>query len=340
MKFDTTLLVTDLSAISQLTRQAEAIGFDGIWVSETAHDAFLPLVLAAEHSKRVTLGTSIALAFSRSPAVLAYIAWDLAKYSQGRFVVGLGTQVKAHNERRLGVKWEQPTTKLREVILAMRAFWNCWQNGTKLNFRGEFFKLTLMTPFFDPGPHDWPDIPIYIAGVNQQMLQLAGELCQGVHIHPLHTARYIKEYALHHLETGLQKSGRQRAEIVLSTAAFVVPTDDADKAKEYEAKARQQISFYASTPSYRVVMELHGWGEVAERLSHLAARGQWSEMPHLITDEMMAEFVVSGTWAELPTKIKAKYAGGLLDRVSYYLPFVPGENEAGWQETLAGFRHE
>jgi probable F420-dependent oxidoreductase len=340
MKFDTTLLSTDLSQIPQLTREAEAIGFDGIWVSETAHDAFLPLVLAAEHSERVILGTSIAVAFPRSPAILAYMAWDLAKYSHGRTVVGLGTQVKGHNERRLGVKWEQPVAKMREVILAMRAFWDCWQNGTKLNFQGEFFKLTLMTPFFDPGPHDYPDIPIYISAINKNMLQLAGELCQGVHIHPLHTARYIEEFALPHLETGLKKSGRQRTEIELSSTAFVVPTDDAEKAKDYEFGARQQISFYASTPPYRVIMELHGWGDIADRLSQLAARGQWAEMPHLITDEMMAEFVVSGTWAELPAKIKAKYAGGLLDRVSYYFPFVPGENEAGWQATIAGFQQD
>ncbi|MCB0226596.1 MAG: TIGR03617 family F420-dependent LLM class oxidoreductase, partial [Anaerolineae bacterium] len=255
MKFDAALLAADLTEIPQLTRQAEAIGFDGIWVSETAHDAFLPLVLAAEHSQRVTLGTGIAVAFPRSPAILAHIAWDLAKYSQGRFVVGLGTQVKAHNERRLGVKWEQPVAKLREVILAMRALWDCWQNGTKLNFRGEFFKLTLMTPFFNPGPHDYPDIPIYISAMNKNMLQLAGELCQGVHLHPLHTARYIKEFALPQLETGLQKRGRQRAEIELSSNVFVTPTDDAGQAKAYEAEARQQISFYASTPAYRVVME-------------------------------------------------------------------------------------
>ncbi len=338
MKFDTTLLATDLSELPQLTRRAEAIGFDRIWVSETAHDAFLPLVLVAEHSKQVTLGTGIALAFPRSPAILAYIAWDLARYSQGRFVVGLGTQVKAHNERRLGVKWEQPVAKLREVILAMRAFWECWQNGTKLNFRGEFFKLTLMSPFFNPGPHNYPDIPIYISAVNKNMLQLAGELCQGVHIHPLHTARYIKEYALPQLETGLKKSGRQRAEIELSSTAFVVPTDDAEKAKDYESRARQQIAFYASTPSYRVVMELHGWSDIAEQLGRLAVRGRWTEMPNLVTDEMMDEFVVSGTWAELPARIKAKYSGGLLDRISYYFPFVPGENDAGWQASIAGFR--
>jgi alkanesulfonate monooxygenase SsuD/methylene tetrahydromethanopterin reductase-like flavin-dependent oxidoreductase (luciferase family) len=169
------------------------------------------------------------------------------------------------------------------------------------------------------------------------MLQLAGELCQGVHIHPLHTARYIEEFALPHLETGMKKTGRTRKDIELSSTVFVVPTDDAEKAKAYEFEARQQISFYASTPSYKVVMDLHGWGEIAERLSYLAARGKWDEMPPLVTGEMMEAFVVSGTWAEIPAKIKAKYAGGLLDRVSYYLPFKPDENEAGWRATVEGF---
>ena len=338
MKLDTTLLVADLSQIPQLARQAEGLGFDGIWTSETAHDAFLPLVLAAEHSNRISLGTSIAVAFPRSPAILAHIAWDLARYSEGRFIIGLGPQVKGHNERRLGVKWDRPVAKMREIILAMRAFWDCWQHGTRLNFRGEFFNLSLMSPFFNPGPHDYPHIPVYISAVNKLMCQLAGELCDGVHLHPLHTTRYIEEFALPNITIGLKKAGRSRQEIEMSATVFVVPTDDAEKAREYEFGARQQISFYASTPSYRVVMELHGWSDIAERLSHLAARGRWAEMPHLITEEMMAEFVVSGTWAELPAKIKAKYAGGLLDRVSYYIPFVPGEYEAGWQATVAGFK--
>ena len=338
MKFDTTLLATELSDMPALARAAEAIGFDGIWTSETAHDAFLPLVLAAEHSNRISLGTSIAVAFPRTPAILAHIAWDLAKYSQGRFRIGLGSQVKGHNERRFGVKWERPAAKLREVILAMRAFWDCWQHGSKLDFRGEFFKLTLMSPFFNPGPHDYPDIPVFISAINRHMLQLAGELCQGVHIHPLHTARYIKEFALPHLLTGLKKTGRRREEIELSSSLFVIPTDNADQEKQYAFKARQQISFYASTPSYKVVMDLHGWGDIAGQLSSLAARSSWDEMPKLITDEMMEAFTVRGTWAELPAKIRAKYAGGLLDRVSYYMPFEPGENEAGWRATVAGFR--
>jgi probable F420-dependent oxidoreductase len=338
MKFDTTLLATELNDMPALTRAAEAIGFDGIWTSETAHDPFLPLTLAAEHSRRVTLGTSIAVAFPRSPAILAHIAWDLAQFSKGRFIMGLGPQVKAHNERRLGVKWERPVAKLREVILAMRAFWDCWQNNRKLNFRGEFFNLSLMSPFFNPGPHDYPDIPIYIAGVNRHMLKLAGELCQGVHIHPMHTQRYLEGFALPQLSQGWKKGGRQREDIELCSTVFVVPTDDPDKIKHFEFGARQQLAFYASTPAYRVVMDLHGWGDTAGQLSALAARGQWGEMPALISDEMMDTFVLTGSWAELPGKIKAKYNGGLLDRVSYYLPFVPGEHDAGWRATIAGFK--
>ena len=228
--------------------------------------------------------------------------------------------------------------KMREIILAMRAFWDCWQNGSKLNFRGEFFNLTLMSPFFNPGPHDYPHIPIYIAGVNKLMCQLAGEVCDGIHIHPMHTARYIEEFALPHILMGMQKTGRQREDIELSSTVFVVPTDDPEKAREYEAGARQQISFYASTPSYKVVMDIHGWGETAAQLSHLAARGRWDEMPALITDEMMETFAVRGAWAEIPAKIKARYAGGLLDRVSYYFPFISGQNDAGWQATIAGFK--
>ena len=228
--------------------------------------------------------------------------------------------------------------KMREVILAMRAFWDCWQNKAKLNFRGEFYKLTLMSPFFNPGPHDYPHIPIYIAAVNKLMCQLAGELCDGVHIHPMHTKRYLEEFALPHIESGLKKTGRKREDIELSSTVFVIPTDDAKKAKEYELGARGQISFYASTPPYKVVMDIHGWGDTAEQLSHLAARGRWDEMPSLLTDEMMETFVIYGAWAEIPGKVKAKYAGGLLDRVSYYFPFEPDKNEAGWRATIAGFK--
>jgi probable F420-dependent oxidoreductase len=237
----------------------------------------------------------------------------------------------------LGVKWEQPVAKLREVILAMRAFWECWQNGTKLNFRGEFFKLTLMTPFFDPGPHNWPDIPIYIAGVNARMCQLGGELCEGFHVHPLHTVRYLRELILPNIEQGLAHSGRRRTDIEKTSAIYVIPSHDPEQASRKEAEARQQIDYYASTPTYRAVFEIHGWNETAEKLSALAARGQWADMPALITDEIFAEFALQGTWAQLPGLVMAKYEG-LLDRVSYYFPFVPGQNDEGWQATVAGFK--
>jgi probable F420-dependent oxidoreductase len=317
-------------------RFADDAGFDGIWTFETAHEPFLPLVLAAEHSSRLRLGTSIAVAFPRSPTILAQIAWDLARYSKGRFILGLGTQVKGHNERRFGVKWEKPVEKIREVILAIRAIWDCWEHRTPLNFRGEFFKLTLMTPFFSPEPHEYHRIPIFVAGVNRRMCQLAGEMCAGFHAHPLHSVRYLRERVLPNIEVGLTQSGRERKSIELSSSIFVVPTDD-PKAAAYESKIREQISFYASTPPYRPVFDLEGWGEIADRLKGLAARGEWNAMPSLINDEMLARFAVRGTWAELPDKVIKKY-DGLLDRVSYYFPLVLGENKSKWRATVEAFK--
>jgi probable F420-dependent oxidoreductase len=339
MKFDASLLVHDLGHMPALARFADETGFDGIWTFETAHEPFLPLVLAAEHSRRLSVGTSIAVAFARSPAILAHISWDLARYSQGRFILGLGTQVKGHNERRFGVKWDKPVEKMREVILAVRSIWDCWQNRTRLNFQGEFFKLTLMTPFFSPEPHDYHRIPIFVAGVNRRMCQLAGELCEGFHAHPLHSARYLKEVVLPNIEQGLTSAGRERQAIELSSSIFVIPTDDPKEAAKYEAEVRQQISFYASTPAYRPVFDLEGWGSTADELKAMAARGRWNKMPSLITDEMLDRFALRGTWAELPEKVLRKY-DGLLDRVSYYFPVGPGENEKGWRATVAGFKRQ
>ncbi len=337
MKIDTALYVTDLDKMPALTRAAEEMNFDGIWTFETVHDPFLSLALAAEHSRRLSLGTSIAVAFSRSPAVLAYVGWDLARFSKGRFIMGLGSQVKAHNERRFGVKWEKPVKKMREVILAIRAIWECWQNRTKLNFQGEFFKLTLMTPFFSPEPHEYAHIPIYIAGVNRLMCRLAGELCQGLHVHPLHTSLYLREMVWPNVQLGLEKTDRRREDIELCSSIFVIPTDDLQPSAFYESEVRRQISFYASTPPYKPVFEIHGWGDVADQLRALAARGRWNDMPSLITDEILETFALRGTWAELPGKVQEKY-GGLLDRVSYYFPFVPGQSEEGWRATIAGFK--
>lgn len=336
MKFDLTLLSFDLESVSTLAQTAETFGFDGFWVAETKGDPFLGLTLAAEHTRHITLGTAVAVAFPRSPTTLAYIAWDLARYSHGRFILGLGTQVKAHNVLRFGVKWEKPVKKLSETIQAMRACWDCWQNDRPLDFVGEFFKLQLMTPFFNPGPHDYPQVPIYISAVNEQMLRLAGSQADGVHIHPVHTTKYLTEFAMPHLAEGWQRHGRSRDQFTLSAGVFVIPTDGTRPAAEYEAFVRQQLAFYMSTPAYKVVLELHGWDALSRQLSQLARDGEWAKMPALITDEVLETCALTGTWAELPAKVQAKY-GRSLDRISYYLPYVPGEDDAGWQATIAGF---
>lgn len=320
MKIDTGFGVGstgDLSNIVDLAKRAENAGFDALWSSETQHDPFLPHALAAEHTSRIQLGTAIAVAFARSPTVLAHNAWDLQKLSGGRFMLGLGTQVKAHIERRFGMTWDRPTARLREYILAIRALWHCWQTGEKLNYRGDLFKLTLMAPFFNPGPIAHPRIPIFIAGVNAQLCQLAGELCEGFHVHPFHTPKYLAEFILPNIQHGLQKSGRSRGEMQLASSVFVIGGDTEEERRRNRELVRQQISFYASTPSYRPVFELHSWKSIAEQLSSLAARGRWEEMPALVTDDMLAAFAEEGTWAELPAKLMRRYAG-LLDRIAYY----------------------
>lgn len=337
MKIDTNIVVSNLRDVPALAQAAEAMGFDGLWASETSHDPFLTSALIAEHTQRAALGTAIAVAFPRSPGTLAYLSWDLAALSNGRFILGLGTQVKAHNERRFGVKWESPVAKMREVVLAMRALWDTWQNGTRLNFRGQFFKLTLMSPFFNPGPIPHPHIPIYIAGVNRGMCRLAGELCDGFHVHPFHSVRYLREVTLPAIEEGLRISGRRRSEMELVSSILVIPSDTEVGWEEASYLVRQQIAFYASTPSYAPVMELHGWGDTRERLSRLAAKGRWGEMPSLITDEMLDAFALSGTWEDLPGLITTRYKG-LLDRVMYYLPFVPGDMDDRWRWIVKAFK--
>ena len=336
MKFDTTILYPKLSDMAAVAAAADALGFDGLWTAETTSDPFLPLTIAAEHSQHMNLGTAIAVTFPRSPTVLATMAWDLARFSNGRFILGLGAQIKAHNERRFGARWEKPIRKMRETIEAVRAVWDCWQHGTPLNYEGEFFKLNLMTPFFHSGPLTCPAPPIYISAVNEQMLKVAGSHCDGVHVHAFHTAKYLREFALPVLESGLKKSGRTREGFGVNTAVFVIPTDGPKPVTEYEQFARQQISFYMSTPAYKVVTDLHGWNQTAWTLGKMAVRGQWAEMPNQINDEMLDAFAVTGTWAKLPSIIKERYAD-LLTRVSYYLPFAPGECDEQWRLSIEGF---
>jgi probable F420-dependent oxidoreductase len=331
VKFDAALPPVHLKEIPAIAKAAENVGFDALWTQETQHDPFLPCTLIAEHTRRLRAGTAIAVSFARSPANIAYTAWDLAAQSDGRFILGLGTQVKAHIERRFGQPWPDSVTgKLREQIEVIRAFWDCWQNGTKLNYRGEYYKITLMSPFFHAGVIEHPNIPIYIAGVNTGLAKLAGELCEGFHVHPFHSIRYTNEVILPAIKEGTNKTNRKRDDVAVSVTAFVATTP------EEMNFARAQVSFYASTPSYRPVMDLHGWAGVAEKLSAHAARGEWMEMPMLITDEMLNEFAVVSEENKLADKLKKRYEG-IADRLTLYTSFIPGEKDEWWKELTSHF---
>jgi probable F420-dependent oxidoreductase len=336
MKLDTTIPPVALSAVAPLARAAEGIGFDAIWTAETSHDPYLPLALVAEHTSRIKFGTSIAVAFPRSPLVHAQIAWDLQAQSNGRFLLGLGTQVKGHNERRFGIPWEAPGPRLREMILAIRAIWDCWQNGSRPNFQGEYYKFTLMTPFFNPGPIAHPNIPIYIAGVNPYMLRLAGELCDGLHVHPLHSLQYLKESLLPEVGEGLAKSSRSRADITLSTSAFVITGANAAEIERAKDPVRMQLAFYASTRTYIRMLETHGWGDVCTRLNEKVAKGDWSGMASEITDEMLDVFAVTAPYDEVAAKVQAKYAG-IIDRVALYLPYRGTADDKQWGAIVRAF---
>jgi len=330
MLIDASLPPVPLSQVSEIARAAEALGFAALWSTETLHDPFLPGALIAGCTSRLHFGTAVAIAFARSPATLAYTAWDLAQASRGRFILGLGTQVKAHIERRFGMPWPQsPVGRLRDQIAAVRAFWTAWQTGAPLNYRGEYYKLTLMSPFFNPGPIEHPNVPIYIAGVNVGMARLAGEQADGFHVHPLHTPRYLREVILPAIASGAARTGRSSAAVAVAVSAFVATSPEE---REF---IRQQIAFYASTPSYRPVLALHGWGEVGERLSALAARRQWVDMPQMITPDMLNEFCLCAEPSELPAALRQRYQD-LADRLALYLPFYPGEKDAFWRAVIDG----
>jgi probable F420-dependent oxidoreductase len=315
MLFDVSLPPIDLRSVPEIARAADRLGFDCLWSSETMHDPFLSAALIAEHTHQIHFGTSIAVAFARSPATLAYTAWDLAQASNGRFILGLGTQVKPHIEKRFGMPWPDSVVgKLREQIGALRAFWHTWQTGEPLNFRGEYYKLTLMTPFFNPGPIPNPRIPVYIAG----------EAADGFLVHPFHTSRYLTDVLMPAIVTGLEKAGRKRADISLSTTVFVVTSN------EEELLVRAQIGFYASTPSYRAVMALHGWEDTADRLSALVRQGKWGDLPSQLSEEMLETFAIVCTPQALGSKLKERYKG-LVDRLGLYLPFIPGERDEFWR---------
>ena len=333
LKVDAEIAVGSPAEAAGLAKKAEEFGFDCMWVNETKHDPFVQLALACTATSEILLGTSIALAFTRSPTTLAYTSWGLQSASKGRFILGLGSQVKGHIERRFGMKWEPPAPKMKETALALRAVWESWQRGTPLDFRGGFYRLDLMTPFFSPGPIDHPAIPIYIAGVNPGMCRVAGMVADGLHVHPLHTVRYLREVVLPALDEGAARANREsRAAVAASVFAAVGRTDK--EIQDAKGVLRQQIAFYASTRSYRRVMDLHGWGDVCDRLHALSTKGAWDKMGEEVGREVLDKFVVEGTWEEIGSVLMKRY-GGLVDRIRLYVPFDGAQD---WQKFVRAFK--
>ena len=323
MKLDVGMLTHDLKTLPEYARKVEAMGYDCLWSAETQHDPYLPLGVAATVTSRIKLGTNIATVFSRSPMITAHIAWDLQKASGGRFTLGLGTQVKAHNERRFSVKFESPAPKMAEAIRAIRAIWNTWQTGAKLDFKGRFYTFDVMTPFFNPGPIEHPEIPIFIAAVNPFMCGVAGELCDGLHVHPFNSPKYLREVVHPAVEEGLRKSGRARKDFTYATSSFVVVGDTEKERAEQARMVKQQIAFYGSTRTYQPVLAAHGWEDIAPKLHKKSVEGDWAGMADLITDEMLDTFAVTGSYDTVGAKLKARYTG-LLDSTALYQPYQPG----------------
>jgi len=328
---------TDMKLVPDKARQLERLGYDAVSVGETQHNPFLPLVLVAEHTERLHFGSSVAIAFPRVPHVTANIAWDLSKYSGGRFILGLGTQVKGHNERRFSVPWAPPGPHLRDYINCMRAIWDSWQNGTKPEYEGEYYQYKLTSPFFNPGPIEHPDIPVIISAVNPFNARLAGEVADGIAIHGFSTFKYIREVLIPAVHEGARRAGKDISKVHVRGGGFIVTAKTEAEVRAAKERDRRRLSFYASTRSYSNVMKLHGWADEAAQLHRLSIEGKWDDMVGLITDEMMEEFCVIGTWDELPAKMREKYAG-INTQVNFSAEPKNPDEEAQIKEIIASLK--
>ena len=318
--------------------ELEKAGYSGGWTAETSHDPFLPLVPAAAETTDLEIGTSIAVAFARNPMLLANIAWDLQAFSKGRFVLGLGSQIKPHIEKRFSMPWSHPAARMREMVQAVRAIWDCWLNGTKLDFRGEFYKHTLMTPFFTPPAADLAEygVPkVFLAGVGELMTEVAGEVCDGFICHGFTTERYLREVTLPALERGRAKAGKTMEGFEIVGPSFVVTGSDHESLAAAAAGTRQQIAFYGSTPAYRPVLDLHGWGALQDSLNTLSKQGKWVEMGELIDDEILNTFAVVGEPEAIAPELSRRY-GDVIQRISFYAPYQSDPER--WNRVLADLR--
>ena len=309
---------------------AEAAGFDAVMTVEVAHDPFTPLALAALATERIELTPSIAVAFPRSPTVTASQAWDLQANSNGRFVLGLGSQVRGHNERRFGIPWSPPAPRLRDYVRALRAVWHCWETGEKLDYRGEHYKLTLMTPDFSPEPTGLPMVPVTIAAIGEAMLRVAGEVCDGVRLHPLCSRRYVEEVALRHITEGMRRGGRNRANFDVFGGGFVVTGPDQETDAAGIERVRQRVAFYGSTRSYLPILSLHGLDELGLKLHGMSLDGRWNEMTSEVSDDVVRIFAACGIYGEIARVIEERF-GGVADAIEISFPV---DTPAGLQREL------
>ena len=321
MKFDVTVFADDLNAAGLLAHAVEEYGFDGLWVAEAAHNPFLPLAHAALATRRISIGTAIAVAFPRDPILMAKNAWDLAAQSQGRFILGLGTQIKPHITKRFSSRWGKPVQQMREYIMALRSAWGSFGTDQPARFRGEYYNFDWAFPRTESEQTPDFDIPIYVAGVNTGLARMAGELCDGFHVHSFHTPQYLRDVLIPAFKAGRNHAGIS-GKLSLSCAVFVVAGETENQIEESKILSKSQIAFYASTPSYSRVLELHGWQDLIPQLNTLLRRNRWNEMHTLISDDMLNHFAVIAPPDELAYRVRERY-DGMLDRVGFYFPFEP-----------------
>ena len=309
----------DLATVAAQAQELEEMGYSGIMTAETSHDPFLPLAFAAQETSRVDLMTGIAVAFARTPMILANIGHDLNAASNGRFVLGLGSQIRAHITKRFSMPWSRPAARMREFILAMRSIWDCWHNGTPLTFQGEFYTHSLMTPMFTPLDTQYGAPKVFLAAVGPRMSEVAGEVADGILIHGFTTEKYLREVTMPAVEAGLAKGGKSRDDFEISYPGFIVTGNNEEEFNASKTATCKQIAFYGSTPAYAPVFGIHGWGDLQPELNTLSKQGQWDEMGTLITDEILNEFAIVGEIDDIVDKFKARW-GGLVDRTTGSLP--------------------
>jgi probable F420-dependent oxidoreductase len=337
MKIDMGMIGAAAADCGPIAADAEARGFDGVWASESVTDAFLQSQAALLSTERVSVGTAIAVAFARNPMSTAYLAWDLAGMSAGRFCLGLGSQIQPHIERRFSMPWSSPVDRMRDFLGALDAIFTSWREGTRLDYQGTHYQHTLMTPVFTPHHHEQP-IPKMIAAVGDRMTELGAEVCDGLLLHGMTTPEFLDSVTLPAVARGLEKSGRQRTAIELYTAVFMVMGDTDEELEASTKKAKEQIAFYASTPAYRAVLDSVGYGELQPELQALSRQGEWAQMGELVDQKLFDSIALSGTPEDMPALAKQRFSGRL-DRVSSYFGW-PVEDPERLSDILRGFGEE